>query len=299
MAFELLNKVNCDGSGILGTGLAGCSFDIKRVSAIGLLTKGYKFTQDPDKDYMRTLQQNGTLIMLQGIVSFTDATADNNIITRPGTGVKVLAGKNPYEKVATFDNGINFAKALESLAGYEDFDIILFDDAGSMVVTIAKDGTPKGLTLGIFDTQKYMMADGAEASSKSIMFQMIKRDEFDKNLGWYTTEELDFHPDELTGVNEVLVTVDPVAALSTTVVASFYLLDKTHPVEGLLTTDFELTRNGAILPQTVVYNSTTKKYTFTVTANTASDVITVRIKDTILTPLDVLYKSNTASVVVV
>jgi len=65
-----------------------------------------------------------------------------------------------------------------------------------------------------------------------------------------------------------------------------------------LTGDWELTRNGTVLSQTVVQNPTTKKYVFTVTANTAADIITVRIKNTVLTPLGTLYKSNTATAVV-
>ena len=299
MAFELLNKVNCGGSGIIGAGLAGCKFDINRVTAIGLLQKGFKFTQDPDKDYMRDLQKAGKLIMLQGIVSFTDATADDNIVTRDGSGIKVVAGKNPYEKTAMFDNGINFQKALVSISGYENYDIILFDDLGSMIVTIAKDGSPKGFTLGMFEYQKYMMSNGADKSSQSILFQMIKRAEFDSNLGWYTTEELDFFPDELTGVNEVLVTVNPIVTASTTIVLSAFLLDKTHPVEGLLVADFKVTRNGnVVVPSGLAYNSTTKKYTLTVPANTTADIVTVSLAGTILTTLDVLYKSNTATAVV-
>jgi len=298
MAFELLNRVNCSGSGVLGTGLAGCKFDINRVIAVGLLTKGYKFTQDPDKDYMRTLQQAGTLIMLQGIVSFTDATADDNIVTRDGSGIKVVAGKNPYEKTAMFDNGLNFHKALTTVSGYEQYDIVLFDVNGSMIVTVAKDGSPKGFTLGMFENQKYGFANGTDSNSQSVLFQMIDRSEFDSNAGWYTTEELDFFPSELTGINEVLVTVAPIVTASTTITVDAYLLDKTHSVDGLLTGDFELTRNGAVLAQTVVQNPTTKKYLFTVTANTTADIVTVRIKNTILTPLDVLYKSNTATAVV-
>lgn len=298
MAFELLNKVNCGASGVLGTGLAGCKFDIDRVIAIGLLTKGYKFTEDPNKEYMRQLQQDGILTMLQGIVSFADATADDNIITREGSGIKVVAGKNPYEKTATFDNGINFHKALTSISGYEQHDIVLFDVNGSMVVTVAKDGSPKGFALGMFENQKYGFANGTDSNSQSVLFQMINRAEFDSNAGWYTTNELDFYPDELTGVNEVLVSVDTIAAASTTISISAFLLDKSHTVDGLLTTDFELTKNGTVLAQTVIQNPTTKKYVFTVAANTAANIITVRIKDTVLTPLDVLYKSNTATAVV-
>lgn len=298
MAFELLNRVNCSGSGVLGTGLAGCKFDINRVIAIGLLTKGFKFAQDPDKDYMRDLQQAGTLIMLQGIVSFTDATADDNITTREGSGIKVVAGKNPYEKTAMFDNGLNFHKALTTISGYEQYDIVLFDVNGSMIVTVAKDGSPKGFTLGMFENQKYGFANGTDSNSQSVLFQMIDRAEFDSNAGWYTTEELDFFPSELTGINEVLVSVAPVVTASTTIVVDAYLLDKTHSVDGLLTGDWELTKNGTVLAQTVVQSSTTKKYTFTVASLSAADIITVRLKNTVLTPLDVLYKSNTATVVV-
>jgi hypothetical protein len=54
----------------------------------------------------------------------------------------------------------------------------------------------------------------------------------------------------------------------------------------------------AITPSLAVYNATTKKYTLTVTANTTADIVTVSIKDTILTLADVLYKSNTVTVVV-
>lgn len=298
MAFELLNKVNCGASGVLGTGLAGCKFDINRVTAIGLLTKGYKFTQDPDKDYLRALQQSGDLIMLQDIVSFTDATADDNIVTRDGSGIKVVVGKNPYEKTATFDNGIQFNRALNALSGYNSYDIILFDEKGSMIVTATKDGTPKGFTLGMFENGKYGFANGTDSNSQTVMFQMIKRAEFDDNIGYYTTNDLDFYPDELTGVNEVLVTVDPIVA-GTSIVVSAYLLDKTHPVEGLLFGDFSVTKGGAANnPTAATYNSTTKKYTLTLPALVSADVVTVSLNGIILTTLDVLYKSNVATAIV-
>lgn len=298
MAFELLNVVNCDAAGVLGTGLAGCRVDRKRIVALGLLQKGYKFTQDPDKDYMRQLQQDGILIMLQGVVTFVDNTPEDTIITREGSGLKKVAGKMPYEYVATFDNGVNFHKALTSLSSYEAYDIIFFDVENTMWVTVQKDGTPSGFTLGMFENGKYTGSNGTDAAAQSVTFQLEDRNEFDKYAGWYTDSELDFTGSKLTGINEVLITVAPAAAAATTIVVDAYLLDKTHSVDGLLTGDFELTKNGVVLAQTVVQSPTTKKYTFTVAALVAADVITVRIKNTILTPLDVLYKSNTATLIV-
>lgn len=298
MAFELLNVVNCDAAGVLGTGLAGCRVDRKRIVALGLLQKGYKFTQDPDKDYMRQLQQDGILIMLQGVVTFVDNTPEDTIITREGSGLKKVAGKMPYEYVATFDNGVNFHKALTSLSSYEAYDIIFFDVENTMWVTVQKDGVPSGFTLGMFENGKYTGSNGTDAASQSVTFQLEDRNEFDKYAGWYTDSELDFTGSKLTGINEVLVTIDPVAA-GTTIVVSAFLLDKTHPVEGLLFGDFRATKDGVVSnPTAAVYNSSTKKYSLTVPTLASTDIVTVSLNGVVLTPLDVLYKSNTATAVV-
>lgn len=294
-----INTVNCGANGVLGTGLAGCRIDRKRVTALGLLQKGYVLDQEINKDYLRSLQEAGTLIMLQGVVSFEDNTADDNIITRAGSGIKVVAGKNPYEHTVTFDNGINFHKALTSLSGYGDYDLILFDVDNSMFFTVTKSGNPKGFTLGMFENGKYMGANGTDASSQTITLQLIERAEIDERMSWKTTEFLDFSYGELTGVNEVLVTVDPIVTASLAIVVSAFLLDKTHPVEGLLVTDFTVLRNGVeIVPSAISYSATTKKYTLTVSANTTADIVEVSLNDIILTLADVLYKSNTATAVV-
>ncbi len=294
---DQINKVDCSGAGVLGTGLAGCRIDRKRVTALGLLQKGFVFAEEITKDYMRELQQAGTLIMLQGVVAFADNTADDNITTREGSGIKVVAGKNPYEYMATFDNGINFHKALTSLSSYEAYDLIVFDVDNTLFGTTPKTGGLKGLTLGMFENGKYTGSNGTDSAAQTVTFQCINRIEWDLYAGWVTNEELDFIYTELTGVNEVLITVDPAVA-GTSIVVSAYLLDKTHPVEGLLFGDFDVTRNGIVSNPTVAaYSPTTKKYTLTVPAFVAADVLEVSLNGIVLTPADVLYKSNTASVI--
>jgi len=294
-----INTVNCGANGVLGTGLAGCRQDRKRVTALGLVQKGFVFASEITKDYMRSLQQDGALIMLQGVVSFEDSTADDNIITRAGSGIKVVAGKNPYEHTVTFDNGINFHKALTSLSGYGNYDLILFDVDNSMFFTVTKSGSAKGFTLGMFENGKYMGANGTDASSQTILLQLIERAEIDERMSWIESNELDFSYGELSGVNEVVVSVNPIVTLSTSIVVSAFLQDKTHPVEGLLVGDFSVIRNGvAITPSAVSYSSVTKKYTLTVTANTTADIVEVSLDSIVLTLADVLYKSNTATAIV-
>lgn len=295
-----VNKINCGANGTLGAGLAGCRIDWERTVLIGVIKqRGYKFTEEISLEYIRELEQSGIVDILQGVVSFVDQTADDTIITRDGSGIKKVAGKMPYEKVATFDNGVNFHKAITSLSSYNSYDLFFMDVNNTIWFTSTKEGEFKGITAGMFEAGKYLNGNGTDAASQTITFQLVNRYEIDSQLSWVTSDNLDFSSEDLQGVNEVLVAIDPVAAASTTISVSAYLLDVTHSVDGLLTGDWELTRNGTVLTQTVVQNPTTKKYVFTVTANTAADVITARLKNIVLTPLGTLYKSNTATAVAV
>lgn len=295
---DQVNKVDCTAKGVLGTGLAGCRIDRDRVVAMGLLSKGFKFAQEITLDYMRELQQDGTLIMLQGVITFVDNTAEDTIITRDGSGIKKVAGKMPYEYAATFDNGVNFHKALTALSSYEGYDIVLFDVNNNLWLTSTKSGEYKGFSLGMFENGKYTGANGTDSASQTVSFQLVNRLEVDSLMSWVTNDKLDFTYDELQGVNEVLVTPDPIAA-GTTIVVSAYLLDGTHPVEGLLAADFSATKNGAVSnPTAVVYNATTKKYTLTVPTLASADLVTVGLKNIVLTTLGTLYKSNTAEAIV-
>ena len=294
-----LNLINCGGNGSIGAGLAGCRIDRKRVTALGVVQKGLLFDVDITKAYLRSLQVAGKLEILQGIVSFTDSTADDNIVTQPGSGIKSVAGKNPYEYVVGFDNGINFHKAITSLSSYNQYDLILFDVDGTIFLTQNKAGVAKAYTLGMFEAGKYMGANGADASSQTITLQLMERSEIDERMSWFTSDQLDFSPNELTGINQTVIKVDPIATASTTIVVSAFLQDLTHPVEGLLTANFRVTRNGSVIvPSAAVYSAITKKYTLTVTANTTADIVTVSLNGTILTPADELFKSNEVTVIV-
>ncbi len=297
---EQINLVDCTAGGVLGTGLAGCRKDRNRIKALGLLEKGTKLTELITKEYMRTLQQEGKLIMLQDVVSFTDQTADDNVITRPGSGIKKLAGKNPYEYAVMFDNGIAFHKALTSLESYNRYDLLLFDDTNSMFFTVTKTGDAKGFTLGMFNNGKYIGADGADASSYTVTLQLTERMEIDEQQSWISSENLDFAVSELTGVNQVVFKMNPIAVGATSIVASIKLAgDNSHAVLGLLVNQTAFTKNGAVIvPSAIAYDATTKLYTFTIPAAVAADVFTGSLNGIVLNDVDDLYKSNTDSVVV-
>jgi len=169
---DIVNSVMCGAGDVLGTGTKNCKQDIKRVTTIALIERGYTFA-DGDIDTLagvRLLQQKGKAIILNGVVEIADNTADDNIITRTGSGEKIVAGKNPYEYTVTFDNGLAYHKALTTLSSYRGYDIIFFDSKGDVFFTQTKAGLYKGFTLGMFENGKYMMSNGADAASQSVSF---------------------------------------------------------------------------------------------------------------------------------
>jgi hypothetical protein len=285
--------VNCSASDVLGTGLAGCRQDRKRVVALGLLQRGTKIDADVTKAFIQNLQQTVKLIYLKGVVTFADNTPENNYATADGSGIKSLISKMPYEFLATFDNGVNFSKALKSVSGHGNYDLVLFDVEDYMWVTQNLSGDIKGYTLGIHDSGKYMGQDGVNKSSQTLMLQLTERNEIDERMGWI--KPVDFTPSDLDGVNDVTITIDTIANASTTIVFTPLLIDGSHLVEGLIVSNLKVTRNGAtIAPSAISYVTNAGKVTLTVTANTTADVVTVSLNGTILS-LDTLYKSNVAT----
>lgn len=306
MLTTIVNTVNCGASEVLGTGLKNCKQDIKRVTTLGLVERGLKFDEARsfELSYIQELQQKGQMIILQGVVELTDNTAEDTIITRAGSGEKIVAGKNPYEYTVMFDNGLNFHKALTSLSGHRRYDIVMFDSKGDAIFTQTKAGEYKGFTLGMFENGKYTMSNGTDASAQSVTFQMVNRLEFDERVSWITADYLDYNAQEdLDGVNDVVFTmVAPTAG--TSIVFDAKTLADNHQVSlsGLLKTDLLYTVDGVVTTITTLVESTTVagSYTLTVPSFTAGKVLTLKTWDTTLLKtiinLDgVLYKSNVST----
>jgi len=303
---DSLNVVNCDGGDIFGTGQAGCKFDWNRIRTIEVTRVGFKY-EGKSLEYIQQEQQKGNIIILQNIDSFLDATADPNIITREGSGLKYVPGENPYEFNVTFDNGVNFWKALRKLNSNGEYAVALYDTEGNKIFTQTKSGTVRGFNTGMFFTGKYVGKNGATATGQVLTFQIRDFKDMDNQV-WITSDELDYSPDELDGVNDVVITLDPVVVGATSLVFSPLLKDKTHLVEGLLIADFLVTRNNAgtitpITPTAISYNATTKKVTLTV-PTTVAGIYSVKLHDAVLntdiivTPDFGLAKSNEASALV-
>lgn len=304
---DQLNVVDCSGAAVKGAGLAGCKIDMKRVTTVGLLQKGYKFpVAGVNKALLLSLIKKGTLKILKGVEKFEDKTPEHSFETVAGSGIKKLILKNPYEYDVNFDNGIDFSKALNSIAGKGDFDLIVWDVEDRMWVTQNKSGDVKGFDLGIHEVGNYKGNDGTKASSETLMLQVTDRGEVDERIA--SILAVDYSPTELDDFNNILLTIKPVAVAATTLVATALLNDRSHFAEGLVNTNFRLKKNNVVVTLTapsVVADANAKTYTFTIAAAALNDVYTLETFDSadqttvILNPLGFLYKSNLATFTVV
>ncbi len=300
---DLVNSVSC-GAGNANTGLAGCSFDWKRITTIELSPKSYKYLSGSTQlDTILAEQQKGNIIILQNVVSFVDAKVAPTVITREGSGLKVIAGELPYEYTATWDNGVNFWKALRKLNSNGLYNIALYDVNGSKIFMQTKNGEFKGFGLGMFFADKYVGSDGTTSSQQSAQLQIMNVMDVDAQA-WLTADNLDYAPSELDGINDVTFTILPTLSGATALTFSALLIDKTSFFEGLTIPNIKVSKNGiGLVPSAISGDATTKTYTLTIPAAVTGDVYKVFTYDSVLhtQPINVgnyLYESNIASVTV-
>jgi len=305
---EIFNLIDCGSSGVIGTGLAACSFDLNNPSTILLVPKGTKMAPNfvfSLANIQEKIQTSGWVV-LQGITDFVDGTPDNDRKTYASTGNMRTMLKHPYLWTFTTDNGINFFKALTYLDGNNQWDIIVFDTEGNGIASLDKQGNGRGLNMGMFDTGKYVIGND---HMQSFTVQ-VNRQNFDKTVCAIEGSNLDFVPaDDLDGFNDVTITPSPLATTATALVFKAMLIDNTHLLAGAVDANFRITRLRAgtttVSTHTGLSYTTNPGYiTTTLGAAAASgDVYTIETWDPTLSVeiinIDgILYKGPQVTVIV-
>lgn len=305
------NKVDCSISA-LGTGVNNCRFNIELINGIYAVKRGNVIddTADTfDKAFLQSWIQQGIAIPLINAIGMTDDSADDTIQTT-ASGVELKANDGRYMFTLEYLKGEYFNKALSCLDSWGVYDVILTDENGSFLMTENIAGTSsKGFKTGRFTPNKRKLADGSVGTTKSVTFQLLDRDEFDKRLVWVTSEEAGFSPEEADGINDITASfnVDP-ANLGTTLIVDFIsTADNNTGLAGLVDANILVTIDGVLRATTWVADSiVTGRYTGTLTALATDEVVQVQLWDAIATPPansiikgDAQYRSNVLEATVV
>ncbi|QHB39089.1 hypothetical protein snork91_gp061 [Flavobacterium phage vB_FspS_snork9-1] len=302
----VVNNLSCGANSQLGTGTKFCPQDIENPTVVVFAEKGTKFAPSDDLTLsaVQELQQTGKLIVLSGVVSFTDNTAENTTGTRESTGIKYTTLLNPYDFTFVFDNGLHFHKALTKLEGSKNYDMFIFDIKNDMFGALDRQGNFRGLDCQYVGVGGYKI--GME-NSQSLMVQ-ISRTQFDSDVAFVSNENLDFTAEQdLDGYNDIEIALTAPADTATSLAIKVYAKsnNKLVALTGLEKEDFLLKIDGVTTTITaLIYGSVDGEYTLTVPAFTTGDAVSLQLFDSVLNASIInvdgtMYKSNVATTVVV
>ncbi len=301
---NIINLVACGASGVLGTGFKGCRPYFKKTKDLWFVPRGFVFdgTKELDVTYAQQLQAEGNLIVVKGITTFTDNSSDDQIETLED-GTKRVTTLGLYEFLVQFVNGLYFHTALFSLSSFGNYDVLYVDTAGNLLGTQATNGSLKGFSVGMLQGQRLTWATDTAGQREGLAFQLTERTELDENPA-YIQKQASFDPRTLEGVNEsTLSYVNAPAAADTTLTVKVVTRQDEKPVSGISTTDFKVTINDVVTPITAAEVGSTGVYTLTLAALASSDVVDVRLYDTVESRVGIsldgsLYKSSTITATV-
>ena len=303
---QIVNNLSCGANAQMGTGTKFCPQDIKNPTVVVFAEKGTKFA--PAEVFnlaaLQEKQQKESLIVLNGVVSFTPNTAENEVGTRESTGIKYGTMLPPYDVTFVFDNGIQFYKALTKLEGSKNYDMFIFDVKNDMFGALDRQGNFRGLDLQYVGVGSYTMG---KENAQSLMVQ-FSRSQFDNDVAWIANENLDFTAEQdLDGYNDIdiLLTAPTNASTTLAIKVNAKSNNKLVALTGLAKEDFLLKVDGAnVTITTLTAGVVAGEYALTVPAFSTGDAVSLQLFDATLNAsiinLDgTMYKSNVATTVVV
>lgn len=296
---DLLNKLQCTAGEVIGTGTAHCKFDFSNMAGggLGLLTKGTAIPATLTQTALVDLQKSEDLIILKNIFSVEDQGSDDQVETS-SAGIEVLGTKGLMKYNVMFTNGIMYNRALSSLESNGRYEIIMFDNAGNVLCREDINGNARGFTTGQILKGRGVLAEGATSAKQSLSFQWTRTSEFNNHVAYLDATQLEAEDVsflELDGVNELKITLNTVADSATSVTGKIVsAFDGSLTDSTLVAGDFRV--NG-LAPTAATINAD-GTFDLTIPAVSTDDELLVRLNGVVSNSANVLYKSNTAKVVV-
>lgn len=276
---DQLSTIDCGTGNVIGSGTLGCPFNPDEIAGFYALRAGTKITDELSREVLRDLQKAGDLIPLNNAYDVTWPNEEDPVSTSPSRGLESKTRDGLYKMTATFDNGVYFQKVLKSMEGSNRWDLVLYDDSENLMLTSRDLTYAAGFKTGRFSVNPLTIG-GENKGKASLTVQFSKSIEFNKFFVPVAYEELDFLPSEISGVNQVNLSITSgLADLSTSIVVKTVLgMDNNTFIGGLATNHFLLVVDGAtVTPSAVAEDAVAKTYTLTVAALSAEQEVSLRL----------------------
>jgi hypothetical protein len=302
---EIGNIVGCGTGASLGTGTKGCNEVLEATQSLWVTPKGFKYDKSVDFDsaYIQQLKAEGKLIILDGIIDFQSNPEENQTETT-AYGTTHITRKGLYAFTVMFQKGMYYNAALNSLNSDEEYDMAFVDVKGNILGTTASDSSLKGITVGMLQANPQQFGTASTTLKQGITFQFIYPDEIDSEDYYFVSyKQLDFKPYKETGVNQVNLEMATPGDASTSLVVKGKLANGGSVFTGAVLANFLVTVDGSTVTPSNLAESPSGTYTFTVSAVSTNEVVTVALYDTANSRQGIVldtevYKSKTVSATV-
>lgn len=270
------------------TGVLGCQIEFGTPVNVIALKKGMVIPASTvfDKVYIDTQTQLNNFIPVMEADSFEEMSSEDTFNTN-SRGIDRLSVLGLPKYKLTFQSGHEFYKQIAKLTSFKSKDFIFGDENGNWKLAVNAEGDFTGFSAGqvtAMMTKTKVM--GGDPESKSLMIQLLDRDQWDKNYAIVERNSLTVGPADIKGINGVEIELSSITAIATTITFKVALAaDRVTPVSGLELADFLITSDGVkVVPSAVAETDVDGTYTATITAvGAAKKVVVSTYDDTVKT----------------
>lgn len=279
---EIADKnVDC-GDVAADTGLLGCQIEFGTpLHALGV-RKGFIIPKAAvfDKVYIDTQVQIGNFTPMISADSFEETSSEDSMNTN-SRGVDRLSVLGLPKYNFTYQQGHEFYKQIAKLTSFKKLDFIFGDDEGNWKLAVNNEGDFTGFSAGqVLAKMTKTKIQGGDPESKTVVIQMLNREQWDKNYAILGRSLLDFSPEELGGANPVEIKLASLAAAGTSLSFTAVLAsDRNTPVSGLTAADFMIMSDGVKIIPTSITEGNDGEYVAVISAQAAGKKIEVMTFD--------------------
>jgi hypothetical protein len=278
------------------TGTLGCQIEFGTPENALITRRGFVIPKETifDKAYIDAQTQLGNFIPALLADSFEDTSSEDTMNTN-SKGVDRLSVLGLPKYVFTYQQGHGFYREVAKLTTFKNFDLIIGDESGNWKMAVNSNGDFTGFSCGqILAGMTKSKVAGGDPESKSLTFQMINRNQWDKNYVIIGREQLDFSPEDLATINPVEVALSTPAVGGLVINVKLRLAsDRVTPVEGMLPANFRLMKNGvAVAGPLVITEGEPGDYALTIAAAVLNDKFVLETYDALLGTRNILLSDT-------
>ena len=181
---EQINAGLCTLGDLLGTEISKtCVSQITTARAIWAISPSEEFRAGEDFDSeLQRLITSQKLVVLNGVNTFEENGSADAIETL-ADDTQLVTNLGKYKFDASFTNGMYFHKAVGSLEGFRNWNIIIVTGDG-VWGTLSSTGGLKGYTTGMVQRAKLTVGSNSAGQKEGLMFQFLEREELDNDFAF-------------------------------------------------------------------------------------------------------------------